>query len=352
MEEKKSLPELIRYGVAGSTTTFVNLAVYHILLAAGMDYQRADLAALILAKIYGYIINKVFVFRSHCGSRRELLRELGSFASARGFTGLIDYLGLVAMVELLGLNARYAKYAVQALVILLNYIFGKFWVFRRRRPQSNKDHDVEEKESRKMEYNTGNLEKHTTKNPLKRYLVHKLNEKIVGSIGRYVLSIESGAPEILDAGCGEGFVDALLLERFTQVSITGLEFTDEALSFARQMNPSAAYIQGDITKMPFPDHSFDIVICTEVLEHLEKPEAALKELIRVARKYVFITVPHEPWFCLGNLLVLKNVGRLGNPIDHINHWSKRSFQVFLQKEGRGNWKVSRSFPWIIAEIVT
>lgn len=39
--------------------------------------------------------------------------------------------------------------------------------------------------------------------------------------------------------------------------------------------------------MPFQDRSFDIVICTEVLEHLEKPDAALKELIRIAKKFVF-----------------------------------------------------------------
>lgn len=75
------------------------------------------------------------------------------------------------------------------------------------------------------------------------------------------------------------------------------------------MNPSVEHIQGDITRMPFCDHSFDIVICTEVLEHLEKPGAALKELKRVAKKFILITVPHEPWFCLGNLLVLKNVSR-------------------------------------------
>ena len=200
-----------------------------------------------------------------------------------------------------------------------------------------------------MEYNAGNLEKHLTKNPLKKQMVRKLNRKIVDSVGSYISSFESKAPRILDAGCGEGFIDALLVEKFTCVNIVGLEFTNEAIRIARQMNPSVEYIQGDIAQMPFQDNSFDIVICTEVLEHLEKPESALKELIRVAKKFLFITVPHEPWFCLGNLLVLKNVSRLGNPIDHINHWSKKSFQAFLQGEMEG-WRVSGSFPWIIAEM--
>ena len=126
---------------------------------------------------------------------------------------------------------------------------------------------------------------------------------------------------------------------------------DEAIKAARKMNPSVEYIQGDITKMPFQDRSFDIVICTEVMVHLEKPDAALKELIRIAKKFVFVTVPREPWFCLGNLLVLKNVRRLGNPMDHINHWTKKPFHTFLQKQDIGNrdWTISGSFPWIIAE---
>lgn len=200
-----------------------------------------------------------------------------------------------------------------------------------------------------MKYNTGNLEKYTTHNLLKRKMVQRLNEKIADSIGKSVASIESKVPTILDAGCGEGFIDALLRERFAHVHIVGLEFTNEAIRIARQMNPSVEYMQGDIMKMPFQDNSFDIVMCTEVLEHLARPEAALSELKRVTKKFLFITVPHEPWFCLGNLLVLKNVSRLGNPIDHINHWTMKSFQTFLQNGGMGEWNVSGSFPWIIAE---
>lgn len=202
-----------------------------------------------------------------------------------------------------------------------------------------------------MGYNRGNLEKHMTKNPLKRWMVHKLNEKIVDCISKYTSLLEDKTPTILDAGCGEGFIDVLLLKSLVNVNVVGLEFAEEAIRIAREMNPSIQYLQGDITKMPFEDRSFDIVICTEVLEHLEKPDVALKELIRVAKKFVFVTVPHEPWFCLGNLLVLKNVSRLGNPIDHINHWRKKSFQSFLYKQENGGvWKVGGSFPWIIAEM--
>lgn len=139
VKEKKSLTELLKYGMAGVTTTLVNLTVYQIFLIAGVDYRRADLIALVSSKTYGYIVNKLLVFCSHCRSRRELLIEIGSFITARGFTGLIDYFGLIAMVEVLDMNEVYAKYIIQAIVIIINYLFGKFWVFRHKRSRNKKE---------------------------------------------------------------------------------------------------------------------------------------------------------------------------------------------------------------------
>lgn len=196
-----------------------------------------------------------------------------------------------------------------------------------------------------VEYNTGNIEKYESKNPLKRAMVERLNKKILDSIGAM---IGDKSIRILDAGCGEGFIDKLLIDRFPNSQITGLEFTAEALAIANETNPTVEYVRGDICDMPFEDRSFDLVMCTEVLEHLPNPNMALKELIRVSNGNLLITVPHEPWFCLGNLFVLKNVTRLGNPIDHINHWTKKSLSVFLQNAKWG-WIIERSFPWIIAK---
>lgn len=195
-----------------------------------------------------------------------------------------------------------------------------------------------------VEYNTGNIEKYESKNPLKRAMVERLNRKILGSIGEML----GDKPfRILDAGCGEGYIDKLLIDRFPNSVITGLKFTAEAIAVAKVNNPTVDYVQGDICDMPFEDNSFDLVICTEVLEHLPNPDKALKELIRISNSNLLITVPHEPWFCLGNLLVLKNVTRLGNPIDHINHWTIRSFKRFINAEIHGDWKIAYSFPWII-----
>ena len=195
-----------------------------------------------------------------------------------------------------------------------------------------------------VEYNTGNIEKYKSKNPLKKAMVERLNKRIIDNL----VEMTEGEPvRILDAGCGEGFIDSLIINRIPNVEIVGFEFTEEAIAIAKKINPTVNYLQGDVCKMPFEDDSFDCVICTEVLEHLSDPEKALKEMLRVSRGDLLITVPHEPWFCLGNLLVLKNVRRLGNLIDHVNHWTVASFRKFLKNAKDECWKIGTSFPWII-----
>lgn len=128
--------------------------------------------------------------------------------------------------------------------------------------------------------------------------------------------------------------------------IEGIEYTKEALEIAKKRNSNVIYKQGDIYDLP--KEKYDIVVCTEVLEHLEKPEAAVRSLYEAATKCVIITVPHEPWFCLGNLLALKNVSRFGNPQDHINHWTRKGFGIMLKNSVAKPDILSGSFPWSIA----
>ncbi len=132
MNSKKTrLKELAVYFVVGVSTTIVNIACYHLLVFFGMDYKIANLLALFLCKVYGYFANKTIVFKSKCDSFGELLREIIKYIGSRGFTGIVDYFGLIFAVEILGLDKIYSKYAIQIIVIILNYILGKFFVFKK-----------------------------------------------------------------------------------------------------------------------------------------------------------------------------------------------------------------------------
>ena len=119
---------LICYGIFGVLTTIVNIAAYQILLIY-FDYKISNLCAIIFAKVFAYVVNKNFVFRTKCANVVELLHELGRYILARSFTGIIDYFGVILLVEIFHFNEYYVKYFIQIIVILLNYVFGKKAVF-------------------------------------------------------------------------------------------------------------------------------------------------------------------------------------------------------------------------------
>ncbi len=93
-------------------------------------------------------------------------------------------------------------------------------------------------------------------------------------------------------------------------------------------------------------------LCADVLqailaEHqLVVGEAMLRELRRVARAGCLLSVPHEPFFRLGNLLRGKNVTRLGDPTDHLQHWGARGFAAFCGRELAVRIRTG-AFPWLI-----
>ncbi len=195
---------------------------------------------------------------------------------------------------------------------------------------------------------TDNFTKHTTTASLKqlkflqRMLIDRFLDKVVMLLKP--LPIQS----ILDVGAGEGFTLARLEREKIGTRCEGVEPLKTARELAKKINPSAKLIDGSAYSLPYKDNSFDLVLCSEVLEHLEDPQKALKELFRVSQKYVLISVPNEPWFMLGNFLRGKNLSRWGNDIEHINHWTASGFTTFVKQ----NTKLQRfacyhPLPWTI-----
>lgn len=120
--------EIVSYIFWGATTTLVNLALYTILCYI-VEYWIANIIAIIIGKLYAYFVNKLFVFKSKCGSLKDLIKEIISYIMTRGFSGLIDFFGVIILVEGLAFGEKFAKYFVTVIDILLNYILGKKVVF-------------------------------------------------------------------------------------------------------------------------------------------------------------------------------------------------------------------------------
>jgi len=127
--------EFLMYIICGFGTTFVNLFLFYILSWTTIDYKWANLIAIVSAKIFAYATNKILVFQTHTENLLELLKEMFRFVIVRGATGVIDYFGLIFAVEAMGLPSMVSKYALQFIIIVLNYILGKRHVFRKKKQE-------------------------------------------------------------------------------------------------------------------------------------------------------------------------------------------------------------------------
>jgi ubiquinone/menaquinone biosynthesis C-methylase UbiE len=86
---------------------------------------------------------------------------------------------------------------------------------------------------------------------------------------------------VLDLGTGVGAMAAALARRHPGIELWGLDIRAAQLSQAKALHPVATYVQGDATRLPFPDASFDRVHASWVLEHIAQPERVLCEVRRI-----------------------------------------------------------------------
>ena len=173
-----------------------------------------------------------------------------------------------------------------------------------------------------ISYSSANHHKYTHQNRLYQWHLQAFLDSV------YALLERTHAQTVLDAGCGEGFVTQALAQKNPELRFTGMDLSAEAVAFAQQhFGELARFRTGNLYKLPFSDNAFDVVLCSEVLEHLEDMDRAIAELKRVARHHVLITVPREPYFKW-----LNDIGRgLGISPDpgHVNFWTKKTFQGFI-----------------------
>lgn len=100
--------------------------------------------------------------------------------------------------------------------------------------------------------------------------------------------IEEKQYSLCDAGCAEGDGTQLLKNSFPNSKILGVDFSVEAVNKAKEYYPNVEYVQGDIMNLP---KYFDIVVCSNVLEHFTNPFEIIPLLINKTSKHLIIMVP-------------------------------------------------------------
>jgi ubiquinone/menaquinone biosynthesis C-methylase UbiE len=129
---------------------------------------------------------------------------------------------------------------------------------------------------------------------------------------------------LLDVGAAEGY-KAYIANKLFGVKVKCCDLSEEACKRAKGIF-NIGSTSADIHELPFENNEFDVILCSETLEHVVDLHKSINELLRVARKAVIITVPHEP-----REIIVKNA-KTEIPHAHIHSLDLESFN-FLELDG-------------------
>lgn len=131
----KKYEEIVNYIIVGGLTTVVSLATYYFCVFTFLDpnsaiqLQVANVISWICCVTFAYFANRNYVFKS---KNEKKLKEAFNFYGSRVLTLIIDMVFMFVMVTLLRLNDKVSKILVQFIILALNYIFSKLFVFKKK----------------------------------------------------------------------------------------------------------------------------------------------------------------------------------------------------------------------------
>lgn len=177
----------------------------------------------------------------------------------------------------------------------------------------------------------GNVtDKYASGNPVHRWLM----DGFLRQVETFVRA--TGCRQIYEVGCGEGLLSLTMSSRIEGLRIRGSDFSEQVIETARRNNAergeSHEFTVADVYSLTPAEHGAELVMCCEVLEHLERPEEALKILASLASKHLIVSVPNEPLWRVLNFARGKYLSDWGNTPGHLNHWAPGTFRAFLERE--------------------
>lgn len=186
-------------------------------------------------------------------------------------------------------------------------------------------------------------DKYRTRNPLARALM-------TGFLGAFdALAARAGPGSALEIGCGEGELSMRLARAGRTVQ--ACDIAPAAVAEARIRVAAAGLdVRVDCCAVEAVRDRYaprDLVVCCEVLEHLDDPAGALRTLAALSRRHVLVSVPREPLWRVLNMARGRYWPALGNTPGHVQHWSRRSFVALLSSTFDVQ-EVRAPLPWTMA----
>ena len=134
MKYYRKYREVIVYLITGGITTVINFAVFFVLTnLLDIHYITSNIIAWAAAVIAAFLMNKLIVFDDGDMSGVTIIKQLASFVSFRIVSGAMETGLLYVFVEFMKLNENIVKIVVAVLVVILNYVFSKLIIFKKKR---------------------------------------------------------------------------------------------------------------------------------------------------------------------------------------------------------------------------
>lgn len=133
MELYQKYKEVIHYLIFGGLSTVVNFVSYFIAARViGIEEVTSSAISWFCAVLFAYVTNKLFVFESKTETKKAMVKEMVTFFLARILSGILCDVGSFAlMVRVFHVNDIFAKIVTQVMVVVVNYVFSKLFIFRK-----------------------------------------------------------------------------------------------------------------------------------------------------------------------------------------------------------------------------
>jgi len=183
--------------------------------------------------------------------------------------------------------------------------------------------------------------KYQMRNPIGQLLLKQFSRTIAEIVR------EINPQTILEVGCGEGHITKVLVEN-TEAKIKCTDISNAIINVAKEAvkSPRVSFENKNIYDLKPKLELSELVICCEVLEHLENPMLGLEKLYSVSSPYCLLSVPREPIFRTLNFIRGAHFTQFGNSPGHIQHWSKTGFVKLVQSKFEII-KVMTPLPWTV-----
>lgn len=142
--------------------------------------------------------------------------------------------------------------------------------------------------------------------------------------------------KLMDVGCGDGYLLKEIAIQFPQINLFGVDLSQSRVETAKKFVPTAMLETGDAQNIPFGEETFDVVVCSEVIEHCPNDLKVLAELYRISKSNSFLILTAPNLYTLESISKALIGRRIVPPSYHLREYS---YYQLIRKMREAGFKV-------------